>query len=98
MPLVVLATINVPVYDIDGEMIIARALLESGSTATFITERFFKKLKLVRGLCEIQVNTVGASASQCVNGCVPLRIKKNLLMSDEPICVDALIMSRVVGI
>ena len=98
MPQVVLATINVPVYDIDGVLVIARALLDSGSTATFITERFFKKLKLVRGLCEIQVNTVGASASQCVNGCVPLRIKKNLLMSDEPICVDALIMSRVVGI
>ena len=98
MPLVVLATINIPVYDVDGDMIIARALLDSGSTATFITERFFKKLKVVRCFCKVQVNTVGANVAQCVNGCVPLRIRKNLLVDEDPICVDALIMSKVVGI
>ena len=98
MPLVVVATINIPIYDIDGQEFTARALLDSGSTATFITERAMQRLKLVRCACEVQVNTVGDNVSQPVNGCVALRMGGVLESSDGPFCVDALIMNRVVGI
>ena len=68
MPTVVLATVQVPVYDAAGSKTMLRALLDTGSSASFITERAFKRLKLSRRPCPIRVNSVGVDQSQGVNG------------------------------
>ena len=97
MPTVVLATVQVPVYDAAGRKTILRALLDTGSSASFITERAFNRLKLSRRPCPIRVNSVGVDQSQGVNGCVNLSlgyVRENLL---SYVSVDALIMHRVVG-
>ncbi len=97
MPTVVLATAQVPVYDVVGGKTILRALLDTGSSASFITERALKRMRVSRRPCPIRVNSVGADESQGVNGCVSLAlgyVREGLL---NYIGVEALIMNRVVG-
>ena len=94
---IVLATAIIPVYDIDGSVTKLRALLDSGSSATFITERAMKKLRLVRCFCDNKINVVGEVAPQNVNGCTTLRV---VAFTDTllTISVDVMILNRVVGI
>ncbi len=97
MPTVVLATVQVPVYDVVGGKTILRALLDTGSSASFITERALKRMRVSRRPCPIRVNSVGVDQSQGVNGCVNLAlgyVREGLLCY---VGVDALIMTRVVG-
>ena len=96
MPTVVLATVLVPVW-VDGREFVVRALLDTGSSASFITERAVRKLKLVRRNCSIRVNSVGADKSQGVNGCVNLSLCHKSEGSCNFIDVNALIMDKVVG-
>ena len=67
MPTVVLATVLVPVW-VDGREFVVRALLDTGSSASFITERAVRKLKLVRRNCSIRVNSVGRTSHRVLMG------------------------------
>ncbi len=97
-PTVVLATAFVPINDIDGQPSELRALLDSGSSVSFISERAVRKLRLVRQSCQLQVSTVGDKHPQSVNGCVRLGMNGKGEKSEVVFSVDALILNRVVGI
>ena len=97
IPTVILATALVPIYDVDGGLIIARALLDSGLGTSFISERLMRQLKLVRSPCDVSITTVGEAKIQKASGCIKLRIGIELDDGQGPLNVDALIMGRVVG-
>ncbi len=97
-PTVVLATAFVPTNDIDGAPTELRALLDSGSSVSFISERAVRKLRLVRQSCQLQVSTVGDKRPQSVNGCVKVGLSGKGAKKDFGFTVDALILNRVVGI
>ena len=48
LPMVLLGTILVPIRNSSGLECVAKVLLDSGSCASFVTEKFFKKLQLPR--------------------------------------------------
>ena len=65
-------------------------MLDSGSCASFVTEKFFKKLQLPRNNCGVVLHTVGNSTPQAVKGCTTLDVGLGLT-------VQAIILDRVVG-
>ena len=87
---VVLATIIVPLLGTTGRKHDSRALLDTGSSASFITEKMVRTLGLKRSACHVRINAVGEDKSQAVNGCLAVSLGDGLV-------VTALIMDRVVG-
>ena len=96
MPVVMLATIRLPVYDVDGQPQGARVLLDSGSSVSFISEKLVKKLKLVRRTCNVGLDTVGSGPVQSVRACVEVRL--GYTEFEVPLAVNCLILNRIVGI
>ncbi len=97
LPTVVLATVLCNVECDTGDLVVCRVLLDSGSTATLVTEELVKKLNLVKRSCAVVVNTVGSNAPQEVKGCVSLCFSSILnTKSKKRVCVQALVLPVVV--
>ena len=90
LPMVLLGTILVPIRNSSGLECVAKVLLDSGSCASFVTEKIFKKQQLPRNNCDVVLHTVGNSTPQAVNRCTTLDVGFELT-------VQAIILDRVVG-
>lgn len=97
VPVVVLATALVTVYNQVGQPCVLRALLDSGSSTTLISERGLRILSTAKRPCQMQVCTVGEAEPQKVSGCVRLDLGGSLENVDGPLGIDALVLNRVVA-
>ena len=82
------------VRDSTGKNVKARALLDSGSQANFMTERFAKKFNLPRKKRKCSVRALGISTPQAANGVVQFAMEipvKNVIIS------EALVLTEITG-
>ena len=61
---VLLMTCRVKIVAPDGSTTHARALLDSASSTSFITERLVQRLRLVRRNCSVKISGIGATSDQ----------------------------------
>ena len=92
---VLLMTCRVQVTAPDGYVTQARALLDSASSTSFVTERLAQLLRLPRRRCDMRVCGIGGSASQSVpKGMVSFDVARRDCGS-SPISVQAVVLSKV---
>lgn len=91
---VLLATALVTVQASDGTEHLARALLDTGSQASFISEPYAQLLKLKRNQASIRVNGLGSSEAGTSRGMVRLTIGSQYDPTMHLI-IDALVLSRI---
>lgn len=70
---VLLATAKVTLYTQDGTQYLARALMDTGSQASFISEEFVQLLRLKRKQAAIRVNGLGSSNAGTSRGMVRIQ-------------------------
>jgi hypothetical protein len=95
-PTVVLATAKVNILNFDNEPFERRALLDSGSQSSFVSEWVVKMGRFLREADDTVVSGLGGQGSQKVNGKVELTLQ--LKGTTRTITVTALILQKVTGI
>lgn len=91
---VLLATACVTVLASNGTEHIARALLDTGSQASFISEPFAQMLKLKRNQASIRVNGLGSCDAGTSHGMVRLTIGSQVDPTMH-LVIDALVLSHI---
>ena len=79
-----LSTIIVNVFDAFGQIHNIRALLDSGSQSTFITEKCVKRIGLQRKHARFAVNGLGSKNAGFTKGAFELKLRSS---HDKSICV-----------
>lgn len=91
---VLLATARVLVYASDGTQHTVRALLDTGSQASFVTEDCVHRLKLRRKHIAVKVSGLGSTETGTARGIVQLQIGSTQEPSME-FNVEALVINRI---
>ncbi|XP_008179517.1 uncharacterized protein LOC103308231 [Acyrthosiphon pisum] len=93
---VLLATASVVIQNEEGNHVTVRALLDSASQSSFITERCAHLLQLVRKKCDVMVQALSGTRVPVVKGSANIIIRP--VDQEEPqFNVDVLILSRITG-
>jgi hypothetical protein len=94
---VVLATVLVPALSQRGSLIQLRALLDSGSQTSFITDAAYRQLELPRQKTDTRVVGIGVSKTSSVKGSGQLEL---VIGTDkaELLPVYALILQQITGL
>lgn len=91
---VLLATASVTVQAQDGSEHFARALLDTGSQASFISESYVQLLKLKRNQASVRVNGLGSSEAGTSRGIVRITIGSQYDPTMH-LVIDALVLNRI---
>lgn len=91
---VLLATVLVRVNDANGDTHIARALLDQGSQATFITEAMVQKLRLARKRVNATICGIGETDAGTTQGLTQLSIT-SIHDSHFTSSIDAYVMNKL---
>lgn len=95
--LAVLPTALLLVYDASGTPQQCRALLDSGSMATFVTESLVQKLSLHRSHSKISVGGLASSEAGITKGKVTCTIASRFSSQNE-LVVNALILNKITAV
>lgn len=71
----ILPTVTIRVINASGQTTLCRAMLDSGSQASFITERCVQQLGLVRKNARVSLSGIGTSDAGITRGIVTIQIK-----------------------
>jgi hypothetical protein len=91
-----LATAVIKICDNQGEAHLCRALLDSGSTASFITDACVVRLGLQRKRSDVEVTGLASTAVSRATSTTIVSIRPHFKSSDEFI-VNALVLPKVTG-
>jgi hypothetical protein len=93
---IALATANVPVLGFNGDIVTLRALLDSGTQSSFLSEIGCRKLESRRLGCNTEVTGMGVERSRRISGVAELQVLTSV--TKRLIHVKALIMPTITGI
>ncbi|CAI6350178.1 unnamed protein product [Macrosiphum euphorbiae] len=94
---VLLSTASVSVQDSDGQFRSVRALLDSASQSSFITEHCFKSLGLSRRKSNVTIQALAGTPVPTVRGFTQVLVRPNEQTSPT-LTVEVLILPRITGL
>jgi len=94
---VLLSTASVSVQGVNGQFRSVRALLDSASQSSFITEHCFKSLGLSRQKSNVTIQALAGTPVPTVRGCTQVLVRPNGQTLPN-LTVDVLILSRITGL